>query len=323
MRSEKVDIEEISSTKSEKWLTFILIVFVSMGAFWTYARIDNAVNAAIDMPQASMTIQRAETALDDATSKQSDAEYAVYSAQEELTYVREAYRTALEARVAHVASSAPVSDPNSPTLSCSGRSIKALRRCYLRANAEYLKARAGVARGVTAVERAQAGYDRLSGSFSKRVDRAEHERVLLAVSLRILLALLYLGCGYWLLAFLRRRRSRYLLLSYSIIVSGVLLCLVTAGDYENQYVGLPDVTPFALSLIGTGLTVLAFFFLQRFLARRVPHKRVRKGECPFCGFPARGGSHCEGCGREVVAECSTCGQERRVGTAFCASCGNA
>ena len=51
-------------------------------------------------------------------------------------------------------------------------------------------------------------------------------------------------------------------------------------------------------------------------------RRVRKGECPFCGYPVRaGGTHCEGCGREVIGDCATCGNERRVGTAHCAACG--
>jgi hypothetical protein len=79
-----------------------------------------------------------------------------------------------------------------------------------------------------------------------------------------------------------------------------------------------------LALVGVVLTLSAFAALQRYLARRVPVRRVRRNQCPFCGYPVRGeGPFCEGCGRDVVAECATCGQPRRVGTARCAACGAA
>jgi hypothetical protein len=77
-----------------------------------------------------------------------------------------------------------------------------------------------------------------------------------------------------------------------------------------------------LSLFGIVATIVAFAVLQRHLARRIPIRRVRKSECPFCGYPVTaGGVHCEGCGREVVGACSACGSGRRVGTAHCAACG--
>ena len=68
----------------------------------------------------------------------------------------------------------------------------------------------------------------------------------------------------------------------------------------------------------------AFIGLQRWLARRIPGRRVRNRECPFCGHPVRGaGPHCEGCGREVLAACAACEQPRRVGASYCAQCGSA
>jgi hypothetical protein len=39
VRSEKVDIEELASTKSEKILALVLGVFVQIGAIWAYTRI--------------------------------------------------------------------------------------------------------------------------------------------------------------------------------------------------------------------------------------------------------------------------------------------
>ena len=79
---------------------------------------------------------------------------------------------------------------------------------------------------------------------------------------------------------------------------------------EDPFPGMPH-APF-----------LAFVALQRYLAGRVPLRRVRKRECPFCGFPVGENEHCEGCGREVVAECATCSQPRRVGTLHCGACGS-
>jgi hypothetical protein len=82
-----------------------------------------------------------------------------------------------------------------------------------------------------------------------------------------------------------------------------------------------DTGPVVLSLAGIALTLGAFWGLQRYLQRRIPLRRVRKGECPFCGFPAAGNTSCEGCGRAVAGSCSHCGEHRRVGVAFCGSCG--
>jgi hypothetical protein len=70
--------------------------------------------------------------------------------------------------------------------------------------------------------------------------------------------------------------------------------------------------------------MLALVGLERYLARRAPRRRVRRGQCPYCAYPVRdGGTHCEGCGRATVAACATCSADRRVGTAHCAACGAA
>jgi hypothetical protein len=96
-----------------------------------------------------------------------------------------------------------------------------------------------------------------------------------------------------------------------------------AGDYITDYVDPVALGPLVLALAGIVLTLLAFVALQRYLGRRVPIRRVRKRECPFCGFPVGENEHCEGCGRLVIAECATCAQPRRVGTLHCGACGHA
>ena len=298
MRSEKVDIEEIASTKSEKALAVFLAIFLSIGAIWGYTRIDNAVRSVISLPR-NESAAHARLALDSAGRRDEFARMGIAQAQNNLTFVRERYRTALEAK----------------------QPAAQLKHSYEAANAAFLRARANQHQATGALARARAAYARVAGPFSKQVDRANRERTLTTLGFRVLLAASLVGVGYWLLAVLRRRRSRYLPLAFSLIAAGTLVTFVGATDYTNDYVGLRDLGPIVLSLFGIAVTVGAFVVLQRYLARLIPSRRVRKGDCPFCGFPSRGSVHCEGCGREVLGECSSCGKERRVGTAFCANCG--
>lgn len=79
-----------------------------------------------------------------------------------------------------------------------------------------------------------------------------------------------------------------------------------AADYTDSFIAFDEVGPLAISIVGIALTLVAFVVLQRFLAKRVPARRVRRGECPFCGYPVRGKPHREGCGRAVIASCSSC-----------------
>jgi hypothetical protein len=105
--------------------------------------------------------------------------------------------------------------------------------------------------------------------------------------------------------------------------SGAILTLVFAGDYVEDYVEWNDTGLVVLSIAGIALTIAAFWSLQRYLQRRIPLRRIRKGECPFCGFPVNGNASCEGCGRTVTGSCGNCGEHRRVGVQFCGNCGEA
>ena len=300
MRSEKVDIEEIASTKSEKALAVFLAIFLSIGAIWGYTRIDNAVRSAISLPR-NATAAHDRLALDSASRRNEFARMEIAQAQNNLTFVRERYRTALEA--------------NQPAAK--------LKHSYQVANAAFLRARANQRQAASVLGQARAAYARVAGPFSKQVDRVNRERTLSTLGFRVLLATSFVGLGYWLLAVLRRRRSRYLPLAFSAIAAGTLLTFVAATDYTYEYAGMRDLGPIVLALFGIAVTFGAFVVLQRYLARLIPSRRVRKGECPFCGYPSRGRAHCEGCGRDVIGECSSCGKERRVGTAYCANCGKA
>ena len=300
MRSEKVEIEEIASTKSEKMLAVVLAIFLSIGVIWGYTRIDNAVGSAIARPR-DTAVTGAQRMLDSAVSRDEYAALLIRRANGNLTFARERYRTALESK----------------------QPAAALKRRYDAANATFLRARNREHQTASALEQARATYAPITASFSKRVDRVNRERTLTTLGLRVLLTLVLLGLGCWSLAMFRRRRSRYLPIAFAVIASGTLLALIEAAEYTDEYVGLRDLGPIVLSLVGIAVTLGAFVALQRYLARRIPVRRVRKGECPFCGYPSRVGTYCEGCGREVIGECSSCGKKRRVGTAHCASCGKA
>jgi energy-converting hydrogenase Eha subunit C len=101
--------------------------------------------------------------------------------------------------------------------------------------------------------------------------------------------------------------------------AGALLGIVMAADYLD----LQSVGPIALSLFGIVVTVVLIVAYQRWLAARLPERRARKHECPWCGYPVKGNVHCEGCGRDVIAPCSACSEPRRVGALHCGACGAA
>lgn len=295
-----VEIEEIQTTKSEKLLALVLALFLFVGGIWAYARLDDAIRAAIAIPAASTSDQ---ATLDQAAA----ARERVFRAQEEertaleqLTVAREAYRTELDA----------------------GRPALQLERVYDDAQAAYATAQ----RELDLAESDAAALEPAAQAAGQRVaeaqDAAYRKRALVTFALRLVLVVAALGCGYLLLGRLRRRGSRYLPLVLAGVGAAAALGLVLGGDYVTDYVDPLELGPLVLSAVGVAMTVAAFAALQRYLARRVPFRRVRKGECPFCGYPARA-DHCEGCGRQVVAECSRCAAPRRVGTLHCGACGKA
>jgi peptidoglycan/LPS O-acetylase OafA/YrhL len=138
--------------------------------------------------------------------------------------------------------------------------------------------------------------------------------------LRLLLVLGSLAGALRLMLVLRRGRSSWIVVGYAGVGAATVLALVMAGDYLSDLVNPTELGPLVLSLVGAAFTLAAIAGLQRYLKRRIPARRVRRAECPFCGYPVRG-EHCEGCGRAVLAPCARCTQPRRVGARHCAVCG--
>jgi hypothetical protein len=298
-----IDVEEIESTKSEKLLAVVLAIFLLVGTVWTYQKLDDWVAERI--APVEVQLSPAEQAAVDrsmaAHERLGSAEARLTQAQADLEFRREAYRTALDA-------GQPASDLE--------RAYEEAQDALARAEGEVAAAQAEVSAAEPA---AQAAYQRRQQESSERLDRHE----LVAFFLRLALVLTVLAFGYWLMGRQRRARSRYFPVSLAVVGAGGVLALVMAGDYVTDYVDPVALGPLVLALAGIVLTLLAFAALQRYLARRVPLKRVRKRECPFCGFPVGENDHCEGCGRLVVAECANCAQPRRVGTLHCGACGHA
>jgi hypothetical protein len=296
-----VDFEEVESTKSEKLLAVVLAVFLLIGGIWAYAEIDDYVDAAIAQPRQTPAERAALERLRVAEERLAEARIAEEGARADLELRREAYRTALDAE----------------------RPAAQLELRYRAATAAHESAQAEVRAAEAAVETATPAAALANERFTEEVDEREETRVLVAFLLRLAFVAASIGFAYGLLARMRRRGSRFLPLGLAVVGYATVLAIVLAADYITDYVDPLELGPLVLSLFGIAATIAAFVALQRHLEKRLPHRRARRRQCPYCGFPAGDGEHCEGCGRAVVARCESCGEARRVGAPHCASCGAA
>jgi hypothetical protein len=293
-----VDIADIQTTRGEKALAVVLGIFLLVALFWGYSKLDTR-GPYESLPELSAADQAAVDALDSAQVELTNAESARRVALSDLELKRERYRTALDAGQPADALAADCRGAEQ-TLSAAEDRVAA--------------ARADVARLTPAAEEAS----------ERRFEAQEEERrrdERLTFFLRLVYALVVLGAAYGILHALRG--SRYYTLALAGVGAAAILTLAFAGDYIEDQIELADTGPLVLSGAGIALTVGAFWGLQRYLRKRIPLRRVRKGECPFCGFPSAGNTSCEGCGRAVAGSCPHCGERRRVGVQFCGSCGRA
>jgi flagellar biogenesis protein FliO len=298
--STRVDVEEIQTTKSEKLLAAVLAVFVLIGGVWTYEKIDDYTADAIEIDYRGSSADRAARfRLEQAELRSDRAAGVEETARERLELSREAYRTELDA----------------------GNPAPALRRAYGHAQSRVARAEREALAAEEAVSAARPAAEEADSRIAREIESKQDRRDLLTFVLRFAFVASLIVFGYWLLARLRRRGSRYYPLAGAVVVVGSILAFVLAADYVTDYVDPLDLGPLVLALFGIAVTLLAFIALQRYLARRIPSRRARKGECPFCGYPVRGNEFCEGCGRAVVAACARCDKRRRVGVARCGACG--
>ncbi|KQO39872.1 zinc ribbon domain-containing protein [Aeromicrobium sp. Leaf245] len=297
--STRVDTEDIASTRSERVLAVVLVVFLLIGSGWFYVKIDDWVGGsrAWEYTAAEQrSIDAAETAEDRAWRAEEERDTALT----DLELARENLSLAIE--------------QDQPT--------ESLSETFEEAQTEYAEARAEATTARSRADAAQRAADDARETYDDRA-RGKDGRYWIVALLRLLFVGALVGGSLRLITVQRARESRYLTLGLSAVAASTLTAVWFAGDYITDYIDVLELGPLVLSVLGAGATVVAFVALQRYLARRVPRSRVRKGECPFCGFPVRGdGPHCEGCGREVVGECGACSSPRRVGSPHCAVCGH-
>jgi hypothetical protein len=306
----RVDAEEIETTKGEKLLAAVLTIFLLIGLLWVYFHVDVDRDYGYAPPERAISaddrsaLERHGRALE--TLRAAKARES--SARRRLSDRREAYRTALDA----------------------GRDDPGLQRRYETAQAAFAAAearrraakRAQLA-SAPAARAAERSLDAAAQREQARLDDQHGHDELVSLARRLVLVLVLLAASYLLLARLRRRRSRYLPAAMAAVAAVALLALVMGVDYLTDYIEVTDLGVPVLSGVGVLMTLAAFVVLQRYLARRLPERRVRKRECPFCGYPVGDNRHCEGCGRDVIADCATCSSPRRVGTSHCGACGAA
>jgi hypothetical protein len=295
----RADVEQIQSTRTEKLLAVVLAAFLVLGGVWTYTRLDNVIRSHEPLPRGAFGLGPAERTFQAASFRLSRARGSEDFALRHLVLKREAYRTALEAH-RPAAKLAAAYDAAQARYATSQRAFSAAKKAVAAASP------------AAATERREAGA---------KLAAALHRQARDAFLARLGLVAIGIVGAYVLLAAMRRRATRWFPLAASVVAAATILAFVLASDYATDYFD-----PFAwglafIALLGIASTLLAYWALQRYIARRLPQRRVRRGQCPFCGYPAGAGPHCEGCGRDVVAPCARCEAPRRVGTEHCAACG--
>ena len=316
--SKLLGVEEVEITRSEKFLAFVLAAFLLIGGIWVYAEpldrkakfggLDSMFQVHGQKKFGSKHDRSTIKAHDNAVNRVDDLKQLARKRREDLEFKRESYRTALDA----------------------GKPAGEEEQAYQRAQAKLKKtnkevrvAERSVQIAAPAAKAAERNVAAARRAANKEAKQRAHNRKLLTFFLRLAFVLGTLGVAYLLFNRMRRRNSRYLPVAWAGIGFATALALVMATDYTTDYIDVGEIGPLVLSLTGITFTLLAIAALQRFLAKRTPQRRVRRNQCPFCGYPVTDNSHCEGCGRKVIAECSSCGSPRRVGSQHCRSCGKA
>lgn len=298
--STRVEAEDITSTKSEKFLAVVLAAFVLIGSGWMYWKAYDWIG-----PDDAYSYSAVEQQILDDSVMADEDYYLILEAHNQNTEDLNQVRADLNLAVDR------------------GDNTHVLER-------QYREAQTAVELSREQLTEAEARKDQTAAAAQEVDDRhqeianddADSWRHWLVAGLRLaFIGGMLLGSLMWTQR-LRARESRYVPVGFALTASATILAFTFLIDYITDYIDILELGPIVLSLIGIAATIGAFALLQKYLAKRTPRTRVRKGECPFCAFPVRHDqAHCEGCGRAAIAECASCNQARRVGTPHCASCG--
>lgn len=301
--STRVELEEIESTRSEKALAIILVVFLLIGTLWFYFKVPSWVTG---QSPSDWDYTPAEQALID---EQNNAWKLYEVANRDLEVAKADADLALNNLNVAIGKGEPTDE---------------LQAIYDEAQAKYEDARAAEDEANQRTRAADEAVQKMEEKRQEQFGEPSAGKQWAIAGIRFGFVIAWLSAGFWMLARLRSKQSRFLALAFSVIGAGVVTAFVFAVDYITDWIDWQDLGPLVLSIFGVVITVISFISLQRYLAKRIPARRVRKGDCPFCGYPVRGGAgedNCEGCGREVIAACANCGKPRRVGATHCAHCG--
>ncbi len=313
--STRTETENITTSGPEKVLAGVLAIFILIGGVWAYGQIGKISEetyhdeysapffepARDDLSPTDKAALKEERRAEDSLWR---ARQKVRSAKKQVTFAGDAYRTELDA----------------------GLSGNAELGTYREAQNRLARERADLTAANMRVSKAEPAAVVARQNLNEETERRQAERRAddrLVFAGRFLLIAAMLGAGVWGMSRIRKRRSPFMPLALAQVSAAAMLAAWMAIDYGSQLIVFREIGPLAISLVGICLTVTAFVLLHRYLSRKVPLRRVRRGECPFCGFPGRGNEMCEGCGRAVIGSCSTCEEPRRIATPHCGSCGAA
>lgn len=308
--STRTEVENIRTSGAEKVLAAVLAIFMLIGGVWVYSQIGK-ISEETYGDEYGMYFQPVEisaedkAALREANQARSDlwkAQGKVRRSKSQIQFTGDAYRTEIDAGLAGSGELA---------------AYRAAQRNLADARDDVRSARQVLDEATPAadVARENQRQARLDAESDQRSDDRW------VAILRVLFIAAVLGAGTYSLSVCRRRRSRLMPLALAGVATGAMLAAWMAIDYGTTLGVFREMGPLLISLIGIALTTVAFIALQRYLSKKIPARRVRKKECPFCGYPGHDNQHCEGCGRKIVGECSTCHQPRRISTAHCGKCG--
>jgi hypothetical protein len=292
------DVDDIQTTRTEKLLAVVLTAFLLLGAVWTYQKLDDVVRSHVSAP--AFTLGPAGQRLQQASQRMGQADARRRRALEDLELRREAYRTALDA----------------------GDPAPRLRAEYNAAQERLRAAERELAAAREEVAAASPAADAEQRVQTERVEKAIDRQARYTFYSRLGLTAFYIVAAYGLLAWIRRRTSRWFPLAGSVVAAATIFAFVFASDYLTDYLDPFDWGIAAIAGLGIASTLLVYWGVQRYLIRRIPQRRVKRRQCPFCGYPVGPNVHCEGCGRDVVAPCTRCDAPRRVGTPHCGVCGS-
>lgn len=309
------EVDEVESSRVEKLLAAGLVVFLLIGGFWAMGRLGSipktpdyaAISAAAGMPAVEEAYRRAQSDHSRAAEAAQQAAATAEQARAEYEFRREEYRVALERGA------------GDPKLA---QAHETARVAYEKAAAQAELAEATRASMEARLAGPQARWQEASDAAASAMQRAEDRYQLTVFALRFGYALPLFAFAVWLWLSLRRRRTRYLVIATAFMGFAGIQAVGLVGQY-GWYL-MRDIGPIALSVTGSAVCVAGLVALKRWAssAKLVTGGRLRRGQCPYCGFPLQGDPEfCAGCGRRVAVACSACGGSNISESQYCRRCG--